>query len=140
MAHLLVVELPGGNDTDILQGAKRLGHSFTFLTQDLVTYKKLPEVFEWIEQAFEVIESTTFEYGEIESLIAVSDSHRKIDAILCLLDIRLIESARLAEKFGLKYLNPSSAALLRDKHSVRERLKECGIEQPDFMLAVLVKT
>jgi biotin carboxylase len=135
MAHLLIVELPGGNDTDLLQAAKRLGHSFTFLTQDLATYQKLPEVFEWVEQAFEVIESKTFEYDEIERLVDLSNSQLKIDAILCLLDIRLIEAARLAEKFGLKYLNPSSAVLLRDKYSVRERLNECGIEQPDFMLA-----
>ena len=135
MAHLLIVELPGGNDTDILKATKQLGHSFAFLTQNLSAYEKNSEVFDWIAQAFEILESNSFEYTDIERLVEESSKRRKVDGILCLLDIRLIETSKLAEKFGLKYLNSISAALLRDKYSVRARLKDCGIEQPPFALA-----
>jgi len=97
--------------------------------------KKNSEVFDWIVQAFEILESNSFEYTDIERLVEESSKRRKVDGILCLLDIRLIETSKLAEKFGLKYLNSISAALLRDKYSVRARLKDCGIEQPPFALA-----
>ena len=44
MAHLLIIELPGGNDTDILQAAHVRGDSFTFLTADLALYQQQAEV------------------------------------------------------------------------------------------------
>ena len=135
MAHLLIVELPGGNDTDILEAALRKRHTFSFLTQDIHVYKKQADVYRWVKQALDVITSPSFDYSTVET--AVLQLHQKLefDAIICLLDIRLIETARLAEKLGLRYLNVESAKLLRDKFNVRARLEANGIEQPKFELA-----
>ena len=135
MAHLLVIELPGGNDYDLLKAASDRGDRFTFLTQDLTHYKALPEVWEWIGRASHHVESNDFTYPELERL--VGDIHRedRIEALLCLIDIRLIEASKLAKFLGVKYLNTTSAELLRDKFNVRERLRSHGIDQPEFHLA-----
>ena len=50
-------------------------------------------------------------------------------------EIRLLEASKLATVLGTHYLNLSSAVLLRDKYSVRLRLAEKGIVQPEFELA-----
>ena len=60
---------------------------------------------------------------------------KPIDAILCLIEIRLIEASKLSLILGVEYLNLNSAVLLRDKYSVRKRLADKGIVQPDFALA-----
>jgi len=135
MPHLLIIELPGGNDTDILEAALRKGHTFSFLTQDFSVYQKNPKVRVWLDQAVEIIESTSFLYSDIEPLIVESSERKKIDGLLCLLDIRLIEASKLAMLLNIRYLNLESAVLLRDKFNVRERLRLSGIEQPDFALA-----
>ena len=44
-------------------------------------------------------------------------------------------AAKLAHRLGLRYLNPDSAVLLRDKFSVRRRMQERGLVQPAFALA-----
>ena len=135
MPHLLIIELPGGNDTDILEAALRMGHTFSFLTQNLSTYQKNSKIRGWIDQAIEIIESVSFSYSDIESLVLGANQRNKIHGLLCLLDIRLIEASKLAKRLRVRYPNVESAVLLRDKFSVRERLKLSGIEQPDFALA-----
>jgi len=40
MAHLLIIELPGGNDTDIIQSALDRGDKFTFLSSQLDHYRR----------------------------------------------------------------------------------------------------
>ena len=135
MSHLLIIELPGGNDTDILEAALRRGHTFSFLTQDLSVYQKYPKVKKWVDHAVEIIESASFSYEDIEALVLNTNQRNKIDGLLCLLDIRLIEASKLAKRLHVRYLNVESAVLLRDKFSVRERLRRSGIEQPDFALA-----
>ena len=135
MAHLLIIELPGGNDTDLLQAAMESGHSFDFLTQDIGAYQKQPDVHEWVRQATEVICSPSFDDQLIFKDVLTSHEKKPFDALLCLIDIRLIAAAQLAQRLGLRYLNSKSAALLRDKYSVRECLKAHGIAQPEFALA-----
>ena len=135
MAHLLVIELPGGNDTDILQAAYERGDAVTLLTADLALYKQQADVRPWVERARTCIEVPGFDFNTVQD--KVLDCHREcpIEAVLCLLDIRLIEAAQLARVLNLKFLNPASAVLLRDKFNVRTRLKEMGIPQPAFSLA-----
>jgi hypothetical protein len=43
MAHLLLIEVPGGNDFTILEDAIDLGHQVTFFTADLAHYRKQGE-------------------------------------------------------------------------------------------------
>ena len=135
MAHLLIIELPGGNDTDILQAAVDRGDSFTFLTADFALYQQQPAVHAWLKHARAYIEVSNFDMQEAQAQVLAAHQVTPFDAVLCLLDIRLIEAATLAQALGLKYLNPTSARLLRDKFSVRQRLQARGIAQPLFALA-----
>ena len=135
MAHLLIIELPGGNDTDILEAAIERGDSFTFLTADLALYQQQPAVHALLQRARACIEVHNFDMQEAQAQVLAAHLARPFEAVLCLLDIRLIEAATLAQALGLKYINPSSAKLLRDKFSVRQRLQACGIAQPMFALA-----
>jgi biotin carboxylase len=135
MAHLLIIELPGGNDTDILQTAIDRGDSFTFLTADLALYQQQPAVNALLLHAHACINVPSFDMQAIESQVLAAHTTKRFEAVLCLLDIRLIETASLAQLLGLKYLNLKSAQLLRDKFSVRQRLQERGIAQPLFALA-----
>jgi biotin carboxylase len=135
MAHLLIIELPGGNDTDILQAAIDRGDSFTLLTADLALYLQQPAVNTLLRHAHACLEVTNFDMQETQTQVLAAHLATPFDAVLCLLDIRLIEAATLAHLLGLKYLNPTSAKLLRDKFSVRERLQARGIAQPMFALA-----
>ena len=88
-----------------------------------------------MEKALDVITSPSFDYRTVEAAVLESHQKFKFDAIIGLLDIRLVETAKLAEKLGLRYLNVESAKLLRDKFNVRSKLKANGIEQPEFELA-----
>jgi biotin carboxylase len=135
MAHLLIIELPGGNDSDILQAAIERGDSFTFLTADLAMYQSQAAVHQLLTHAHACIEVADFDMHVVEPQVLAAHKIKSFDAVICLLDIRLIEAATLAHKLGLKHLNPQSAHLLRDKFSVRQRLQERGIAQPPFALA-----
>lgn len=135
MSHLLIIDLPGGNDCDILQAAVDRGDSFVFLTSDLELYLSQPKVKILLDQAHELIEVKSFAFDEV--LKAVLSTHREmpIQAVLCLIEIRLLEASKIASALRLGYLNLESAVLLRDKYSVRARLAQHGIAQPPFELA-----
>jgi len=135
MAHLLIIELPGGNDTDIIQAAIARGDSFTFLTADLALYQQQASIHELLMFAHACINVPGFDMQAVESQVLLAHKSKPFDAVLCLIDIRLIEAATLAQTLGLNYLNLQSAQLLRDKFSVRQRLQEHGIAQPMFALA-----
>jgi predicted ATP-grasp superfamily ATP-dependent carboligase len=135
MAHLLIVDLPGGNDTDIVQAAVARGDTFTFLTSDYSLYAQQPEVLDWVKLAAQLIEVPGFAYAEVASKVLHRHHQCPIDAVLCLLDIRLIDSAKLASELKLPHLNVSSAHLLRDKYAVRQRLAERGVSQKAYQLA-----
>ncbi len=135
MAHLLIVELPGGNDTDIIEAAIQRGDRFTFLTSDLSHYQNQPFVRDGVGQARQQIEIKDFSYEQVEQAVLEINAEYPFDAILCLIDTRIVDCARLAKKLGLRFLNPDSAKMLRDKFSVRQKLQESGIEQGEFALA-----
>ena len=130
MSHLLIVELPGGNDTDILTAALEGGHRFTFLTADPGYYATQTEVAGLLARAEAVIAVPDF------ALATVTAAHRAdpFDAILCLQDLRSVEAAQIAAALGLRFVNPATAALARDKAAVRARLAEAGIAQPPTRL------
>lgn len=136
MAHLLLLDAPGGNDFTILEDAVRLGHEVTFFTSDLAPYRRQgAAALQSIALAREVVEIPGFDYAEFERAALSIHGARPFGAILCLIDIRLVESSRLAEKLGLRFLNTASCVLLRDKFRVREALARHGISQPAFALA-----
>ena len=135
MAHLLIIELPGGNDTYILEAAIERGDEFTFLSAQLSHYRAQEAVQAWLDRAVQCVEIPSFDCADVEQQMRALHQIKPFDALLCLQDIRLVEAAKLAHALKLKYLNPESAQLLRDKYKVRCRLQACCIEQPEFALA-----
>ena len=135
MAHLLIIDLPGGNDTDIFDAAINLGHSYSFLSSDIPLYLQQPKVASYLERADAIVDTAGKLYEDIEKQVLALHKKNTIDAVLCLIDIRLIQAAKLAEKLHVHYLNSESAILLRDKFNVRRKLAEYGIAQPEFALA-----
>jgi biotin carboxylase len=136
MAHLLLLEVPGGNDFEILEAAVRSGHQVTFFTADLNLYlARVTLENSRLSLAREVVALTPFDYDGFEQAALAIHKNHPFDAVLCLIDIRMIEAARLAERLNLKFLNSGTATLIRDKFSVRERLAKHGIGQPRFALA-----
>jgi len=135
MAHLLIIELPGGNDADIVQAACARGDSFVFLSSDLGLYRRQAGIAGLLAQALDCLEVPGFGYDDVEHAVLAAHAARRFDAVLCLLDIRLVDAACLAERLGLRHLAPEGARLLRDKYQVRCRLAERGIAQEDFALA-----
>lgn len=136
MAHLLLLEVPGANDFNILEEATRLGHEVTFFTADLGCYLAHETLANSrLSLAREVVALTPFDYESFEKAALEIHAKRPFQAVLCLIDIRMVEAARLAERLGLKFLNSKTAALIRDKYSVRERLAQYHIRQPRFALA-----
>jgi len=78
MAHLLIIELPGGKDYDLVQAALDRGERFTFPSANLGHYREQDAVWTRLVQAQHLLEVHAKE---------------PIDAVLCLLDIRLVEAA-----------------------------------------------
>jgi biotin carboxylase len=136
MAHLLIIELPGGNDFDLVQAALDRGDHFTFLTSDLNLYKKQDAAWALLQQAQHLLELPDFAFDPVTQAVLKVHAHRPIDAVLCLLDIRLVEAACLAEMLECTHIKAADAVQLRDKYSVRRTLAEAGIAQPEFALAL----
>lgn len=136
MPHLLVIDVPGGNDFSLISEAADAGHQITFLTSDIAFYQQQGAL---TQQALQRISRVINIPGmdEAQTLEQVRALHQTqpIEAVLCLVDIRIILASRLARVLGLPFLNPQSAALLRDKFRVREHLRQFAIQQPDFRLA-----
>ena len=116
MGHILIVELPGGDDTDILAAAQRGGHRVSFLTAD-PAYYRANEVKPWFADFAHVIDIHFLD---------------PFDALLCLQDLRIVEAAQLAAELRLRHVNVDTARLCRDKAAVRARLADAGIIQPDY--------
>jgi biotin carboxylase len=136
MAHLLLLDVPGGNDFTVLEDAVRIGHQVTFCTSDVGHYlRQGSHAADALALAREVLEIPGFEWAELERRVLASHATLPFGAVLCLIDIRLIEASLLAARLGLPFLNPESARLLRDKVRVRELLARHGIRQPAFAAA-----
>jgi biotin carboxylase len=135
MAHVLIVDLPGGRDEDILRAAIRRCDDASFLTANLDDYAAWPLCGVMLALACHRICVPGFEYAEVERQVMALHRAHPIDAVLCLIETRLTTAARLAQKLGVPHISPACAALLCDKFSVRQRLREHGIAQPEFALA-----
>lgn len=135
MAHLLIIELPGGNDFDLLDAALERGDRFTFLSANLGHYRRQAALWQRLEQAQQLLEIPDFGFDPVTQAVLKVHAQSPIDAVLCLLDIRLIEAACLAEMLECKHILGADAVRLRDKYKVRCSLAEAGIAQPEFALA-----
>ena len=132
MSHLLIVELPGGNDSDILSAALEHGHRYTFATADPAHYQAQADLAPLLARACGVL-ALPHDGALWDAPLAVAHQANRFDAVLCLQDLRLIETARVARVLGLAHVAPDTAILCRDKAAVRARLAAAGIEQGAFM-------
>ena len=96
MAHLLIIELPGGNDTDLIEAAVAGGHSCTFLSAQLDHYRRQPAVWAALGAARDCVEVPGFAPADVQQQVLAVHALLRIDAVLCLIDIRLVEAARIA--------------------------------------------
>lgn len=136
MAHLLLLEVPGGNDFSVLEDAVGAGHDVTFFTGDLEHYRRQGETTQArLALARDVVEVKPFDYPGFERAALSTSAQHAFDAILCLVDIRMIEASLVAERLGLRFLNPATTRMMRDKFSVRDALAKKGVRQPRFALA-----
>ncbi len=136
MAHILLLEVPGGNDFTVLEDAVGMGHEVTFFTGDAGFYQRQGGVVTTaMALSREIVEVRPYSYAELEHRAREVHRQRPFDAIVCILDIRTIDASLLAAALGLRFLNPATARMARDKFSVREALARQGIRQPAFALA-----
>ena len=96
MAHLLIIEAPGGDDFDIVTTALEQGHHVSFLSADLNYYQQKRGLQGYLQQIHQLIEIKPFNYPAVEQAVLALHAQQAIDAILCLIDIRMIEAAKLA--------------------------------------------
>lgn len=136
MAHLLLLEVPGGNDFDLFQAALAQGHQVTFFTADRTHYERNRTHQEYLDLAKRVVEIKPFDYSAFDGHAVAIHAKDPFDALLCLIDIRMPETARLAERLGLRFLNQKTATAMRDKFTVRTILASQRIRQPEFALAL----
>jgi biotin carboxylase len=132
MSHLLIIELPGGNDCDVLSAALALGHRFTFASADPDHYRAQPALAPLLARATHVV-TLPRDGARWDRVLGAAHQADPFDAVLCLQDLRLIETARVARALGLAHVAPDAAVLCRDKAAVRARLAAAGIDQPPFV-------
>ena len=136
MSHILLLEVPGGNDFTVLDDAVAMGHQVTFVTGDLAMYQSQGEMTRTaLGRARQVVEVRPFDYAALEREILAIHAACPFDAVLCILDIRMIDASRIAERLGLRFLNVATTRMTRDKVSVRQALGRRGVRQPGFALA-----
>ena len=136
MAHILLLEVPGGNDFTVLEDAAAMGHKVTFFTADAGFYQRQGgAVTNAMALSRDVVEVRPYSYAALEHRAREVHRQRPFDAIVCILDIRMIDASLLAQALGLRFLNPATTRMARDKFSVREALARHGVRQPAFALA-----
>jgi predicted ATP-grasp superfamily ATP-dependent carboligase len=135
MAHLLIIELPGGNDGDILSAAIRRGDDVTFLASRMDHYTNQPTLCDLFKKVKYLIEVDLDDWDQLDATVNEIHLKNPVHAVLCLLDLRLIAAAHIAETLKLPFIQKETACLLRDKYSVRQKLSERGLLQPEFSLA-----
>ena len=134
--HLLILELPGGNDFTVIEDAVAAGHEVTLATSDLGHYRSLGAGADAsLSLVVDTIEVQPFDYDRFEIEVLARNASHPFDAVLCLVDIRVIDASRVASRLGLRFLNVDTARLTRDKTKVRDRLARANIRQPRFARA-----
>jgi glutathione synthase/RimK-type ligase-like ATP-grasp enzyme len=134
VAHILVIDLPGGNDADVLEAIIERGDEFTFLTSDLSLYRQQATIAPLLAKARHEIEVPSFDFNEILKALSAKMT-LPLNAAICIVDIRMVMAAKIADHFGLAFLAPNVTMTLRDKFTVREKLAAAGIGNQHFRLA-----
>ena len=136
MAHILLIDVPGGNDFSVLEDALVAGHRVSFATSDRDHYTlQGGETERYLGLFHDIIETKPFTYEAFEKKILASHANDPFDSVICLIDIRQIEASKIAQRLGLLYMKPDQAELLRNKAEVRRCIARAGLRQPKFFMA-----
>ena len=122
MAHILIIELPDGDNADVVTAALARGDTFSFLTENIAAYRRKPRVASLLSRAQAIIEVPGFDYDAIKDQVLPLHRTRAFSAIVCLVDRCLLDAARLAHRLGLAHIGRAEAMVLQDPSSVREVL------------------
>ena len=66
MAHLLLIEVPGRNDFDVLEVALAEGHRVTFVTGDTEHYSRIGALQGCLSRVEQILEVRPFDYATLE--------------------------------------------------------------------------
>jgi biotin carboxylase len=136
LAHILLIDVPGGNDFSVLEDAIAAGHRVSFATSDHEHYTSQGgETERYLGLFHDIIETKPFTYEAFEQKIMASHAIDPFDAVICLIDIRQIEASKIAQRLGLLYTKPDRAVMLRNKAEVRACIAKAGLRQPAFFMA-----
>ncbi len=133
MAHLLIIELPDGNDTDLVQAAIARGDRYTFVSGDLAPYRRQPAVLALLDRARACVEVPGLDADELARRVLALHASLPFDALLCGPGAHLAATAQLAQDLGCAFLNPATAALLQNPPQWRQRLQERGLPQQELL-------
>ncbi len=131
MAHLLIIDLPDETDTELLQAAIARGDRYTFVSGDLAPYRRQPAVQALLDRARARIEVPGLASAALAQAVLARHAGQPFDAVLCGAGKHHADIARLAQRLGCIFLNPTTAALLRDPRQWRQRLALRGLPQHD---------
>ncbi len=129
MAHLLIIDLPDGNDTDLLQAAIARGDRYTFVSADLAAYRGQPAVQALLDRALSCIEVPGLDRAALARQVLAVHATLPMAAVLCASAAQHADTAVLAQRLGAPFLNPATAALLQDPLQWRQRLADRGLPQ-----------
>ncbi len=103
MAHLLIIELPGGNDFDLVQAALDRGDRFTFLTSDLTHYMNQGAAWTRLVQAQHLLEIPDFAFDPVTQAVLKVHAHMPIEPEFALARCNA-ELKQAVEQLGLPLL------------------------------------
>ncbi|MCY9517580.1 ATP-grasp domain-containing protein [Paenibacillus apiarius] len=110
-----------------LEKAKSWGFKPVFVTNDPNRYKGLDSI------PCELYITDTNDLDGLKQMSSIFDP-LQIAAVVTTSEFYLITAAELALHLGLPSNNPLSLQICRNKHFTREKLKEEGFLQPDFVV------
>jgi hypothetical protein len=129
LAHLLIIDLPDGNDTDLLQAAIARGDRYTFVSADLAAYHCQPAVQSLLDCARATIEVPGLVAATLAQRVMAIHASHPFDAVLCSPGSHRAHIAMLAQRLNGVFLNPETAALLHDPLQWQQRLDARGLPQ-----------
>jgi hypothetical protein len=131
LAHLLIIDLPDGNDTDLLQAAIARGDRYTFVSADLAPYRRQPTVQALLDRARAQIEVPGLAPAALAQRVLAIHASQPFEAVLCGPGHHHADIAELAQRLHGHFLNPQAAARLRDPLLWRQRLQAQGLTDED---------
>ncbi len=129
LAHLLIIDLPDGNDTDLVQAAMARGDRYTFVTGNAGAYRGQPAVQAVLDRARARIEVPGLAGPALKQRVLAVHASQPVDALLCGPGAHHADVAQLAQRLDCVFLNPVTAALLQDPLQWRQRLQARGLPQ-----------